>query len=111
MYWKWRGKKKTIIRSSYRYPPKEASITTPVTEPIETPEKVEIIQDPGTSTYIHPPQQYIVHTATSSITQITPQPISEIRHIINKVAAGTQTQPLGIANMDEIKTLMKNILT
>ena len=35
----------------------------------------------------------------------TPQPISEIRHIINNIAAGTQTQPLGIANMEEIKTL------
>ena len=56
---------------------------------------------------LQPPQQYRLNTATSSITQITPQPISEIRHIINKVAAGTQTQPLGIANMDEIKNLIK----
>ena len=33
------------------------------------------------------------------------QPIEEdIEHIIHKIAAGTQTQPLGIANMEEIKT-------
>ena len=44
---------------------------------------------------------------------VSTQPLEEeeIRHIINKVAAGTQTQPLGIANMEEIKTLIKNILT
>ena len=53
------------------------------------------------------PEQYRLNTATSSITQITPQPISEIRHIINKVTAGTQTQPLEIASMEKIKTLIK----
>ena len=58
-------------------------------------------------TYETAPIQYRLNTATSSISQITPQPITEIQHIINKVAAGTQTQPLGIANMDEIKTLIK----
>ena len=99
----------------------EPTITTPITEPIETPEDDEIIQYSGTRVYadaptyetapiqyIHPPQQYRLNTATSSI---TPQPISEIRNIINNIAAGTQTQPLGIANMEEIKTLIKNILT
>ena len=83
----------------------EPTITTPITEPIETPEDDEIIQYSGTYEtapiqYIHPPEQYRINTATSSISQITPQPISEIRHIINKVTAGTQTQPLGIANME-----------
>jgi hypothetical protein len=98
----------------------EPTITTPITEPIETPEDDEIIQYSGSRVYteaptyetapiqyIQPPEQYRLNTATSSISQITPQPISEIRHIINKVAAGTQTQPLGIANMDEIKNLIK----
>ena len=88
---------------------------TPIQEPIQ-----ETIQYSGPRVYtgaptyetapiqyIHSPQQYRLNTATSSITQITPQPISEIRHIINKVAAGTQTQPLGISNMDEIKNLIK----
>ena len=91
-----------------------------ITEPIGAPEYDEIIQYSGPRVYtdaptyktapiqyIHPPQQYRLNTATSSITQITPQPISEIRHIINKVAAGTQAQPLGIANMEEINTLIK----
>jgi len=40
---------------------------------------------------------------------VSTQPLEEeeIQHIINKVAAGTQTQPLGISNMDEIKNLIK----
>ena len=66
----------------------EPTITTPITEPIETPEDDEIIQYSGPRVYtdaptyetapiqyIHPPQQYRLNTATSSITQITPQPI------------------------------------
>ena len=38
---------------------------------------------------------------------VSTQPLEEkeeeIQHIINKVAAGTQTQPLSIANMEEKK--------
>ena len=57
--------------------------------------------------YIESPEQYRLNTPTSSTTFVSPQPISEIQHIINIVAVGTQTQPLGIANMDEIKNLIK----
>ena len=109
-----------IIQNAYRYTPIEIPIATPITEPTGTPGDDEIIQYSGPRVYtdaptyetasiqyIQPPVQYRLNTATSSISQITPQPISEIRHIINKVAAGTQTQPLGIANMEEIKTLLK----
>ena len=57
--------------------------------------------------YMQLPEQHRLNTAKSSSAQLTPQPISEIRHIINKVTTGTQTQPLGIANLEEIKTLIK----
>ena len=85
----------------------EPTITTPITEPIETPEDDEIIQYSGPRVYTNAPTY-----ETASIQYIQPpqQHRSEIQHIINKVAAETQTQPLGIANMDEIKNLIKNIL-
>ena len=53
--------------------------------------------------YMQLPEQHRLNTATSSTSQITPQSISEIRHVINRITTGTQTRPLGISNMDEIK--------
>ena len=87
----------------YTEPPIQATST------LHHPESIMYTQTPRQETLhiLQPPQQYRLNAATSSTSQITPQPISEIQHIINKVAAGTQTQPLGIANMDEIKTLIK----
>ena len=41
--------------------------------------------------FMQPPEKYRLHAATSSIAQITPQPISEIRHIVNRITTGTQT--------------------
>ena len=101
-----------IIRSSYIHTPKEASITTPITTPIAAP--LEISEDDEITQYIHPPESSDDEEeplqSTSTLQYMHPtQPISEIQHIINKVAAGTQTQPLGIANMEEIKTLIKKI--
>ena len=61
--------------------------------------------------YIQAPEQHRLNTATSSNTQITSQPISEIRQIINRITIGTQTLPLETSNMEERKTLIKNILT
>ena len=87
----------------YTNPPIQATST------LHQPKPVMYTEPPRQETLhiLQLPQQYRLNTATSSTSQITPQPISEIRHIINKVAAGTQTQPLGISNMDEIKNLLR----
>ena len=64
--------------------------------------------------YIPAPMQNIALQARPT-QLVSTQPLEEkeeeIWYIINKVTTGTQTQPLGIANMEEIKTLIKNILT
>ena len=81
--------KKMIIRSSYMHTPKEASITTPVTTPTAAP--LEISEDDEITQYIHPletsddEEEPLQSTSTLQYMHPT-QPISEIQHIINKVA-------------------------